>query len=182
MKNVVTFLFVVFSTLLGASSYAETWSVQEAAAEKQALIDWVEDNSHTSVDVVKSGQIVETALAVAADKEVDVKLILSVMQIESNFQEKARSSYGAQGLMQVVPRWHRDKLQGRSAFNPKVSIEVGTQVLKDCWDRADGNLYKALGCYSGGGGQKYYKKVVKQHTAVTRAAQESIFDRFLKRF
>src|SRR3546814_4641906 len=72
------------------------------------------------------------------------------MQKESSLSPKVQSRYGAQGLMQVVRRWHREKLHpSESLFDPAVNIRVGADVLEEYLELAGGNLSAALAKYSG---------------------------------
>lgn len=87
-----------------------------------------------------------------ASKRVGLRpeLLLAIMHKESTFQPKVQSPYGAQGLMQVVRRWHREKLhKNESLFDPEVNVRVGTDVLEEYLEWADGDLSKALVKYSG---------------------------------
>lgn len=78
------------------------------------------------------------------------ELLIAIMQKESALRPKVQSRSGAQGLMQVIPRWHRDKLQpSESLFDPEVNVRVGADVLEEYLEQADGNLSKALRKYSG---------------------------------
>src|SRR5690606_38708735 len=78
------------------------------------------------------------------------ELLIAIMNKESTFRPKVQSRYGAQGLMQVVRRWHREKLEaGESLFDPAVNIRVGTDVLEEYLEWANGDLSKALAKYSG---------------------------------
>lgn len=83
---------------------------------------------------------------------IDPLLIVAVMAIESNFNPFAESQTGAQGLMQVIPRFHLDKI-GRNAgedalFDPTLNIRVGTMVLVEGMQRF-GSLQGALQYYGG---------------------------------
>ncbi|AYH42312.1 transglycosylase [Azoarcus sp. DN11] len=83
---------------------------------------------------------------------VDPLLIVAVMAIESSFNPFAESQNGAQGLMQVIPRFHLDKI-GRNAgedalFDPMLNIRVGTQVLVEGVQRF-GSMQAALQYYGG---------------------------------
>ncbi len=53
--------------------------------------------------------IVSAAYITGRDTGVDPTLILAVMAIESRFNPFAESGMGAQGLMQVIPKYHLDK-------------------------------------------------------------------------
>lgn len=83
---------------------------------------------------------------------VDPLLIVAVMAIESSFNPFAESSMGAQGLMQVIPRFHLDKI-GHAAdedalFDPSLNVHVGTLVLREGLQRF-GSLQQALQYYGG---------------------------------
>ena len=83
---------------------------------------------------------------------IDPLLIVAVMAIESSFNPFAESNMGAQGLMQVIPRFHLDKI-GRNAgedalFDPTLNIRVGTMVLVEGMQRF-GTLHSALQYYGG---------------------------------
>lgn len=83
---------------------------------------------------------------------VDPLLIVAVMAIESSFNPFAESSMGAQGLMQVIPRFHLDKI-GHAAdddalFDPMLNVHVGTLVLREGLQRF-GSLQRALQYYGG---------------------------------
>lgn len=57
---------------------------------------------------------------------------------------------GAQGIMQVIPRWHGEKVKGRSLYKLNVGAEVGTLVLAEYIAAARGDVKRALRKYSGG--------------------------------
>lgn len=83
---------------------------------------------------------------------IDPLLIVAVMAIESSFNPFAESSMGAQGLMQVIPRFHLDKI-GHAAdddalFDPMLNVHVGTLVLREGLQRF-GSLQRALQYYGG---------------------------------
>ncbi len=82
----------------------------------------------------------------------DPLLLVAVIAIESSFNPFAESSVGAQGLMQVIPRFHMDKIgddAGADAlFDPQLNIRVGALVLKEGLARY-GTLQNALQYYGG---------------------------------
>lgn len=89
----------------------------------------------------------------AADEyRLDPYLVLAVMSIESGFNAQARSSAGAQGLMQVLTRVHRDKFEifggAEAAFDPVANIAVGARILKEYLVR-EGSVEGALKSYVG---------------------------------
>ncbi|MNU19744.1 Transglycosylase SLT domain protein [compost metagenome] len=166
MKNVFTIILTVLAALIAAPSVASGWSTPESVAEQEAMVAWVTKNSVSSVDERKSRLIVADAYEYAQVHNLDVTVVLAVMRVESNFDANASHKHGSRGLMQVIPYWHRDKLKGRNVMNPRVNVEVGTQVLADCSKKAKGHLLNALSCYSGGQGKKYYQKVVNRQREI----------------
>ena len=78
---------------------------------------------------------------------VDPLLLVAVMAIESRFNPFAESPMGAQGLMQVIPKWHPDKVDVKSdkgaMFNPDTNIRVGALVLKE-YIQSTGSVERAL--------------------------------------
>jgi soluble lytic murein transglycosylase-like protein len=106
-----------------------------------------------------------------SNKGIDPLLVLSVVDVESNFNKYAKSKSGAVGLMQVVPRWHKKKIHGRSMYRIKVALEVGTKVLKECSIKYHGNINKVLNCYSGyrgKGASKYRHDVLVEYRRYKR--------------
>ena len=79
-------------------------------------------------------------------------LILAVMAIESRYNPVAESVAGAKGLMQIIPKYHLDKLQdygGEEALlDPEVNIHVGAQIRRE-YVRRLGDQEAALQRYAG---------------------------------
>lgn len=80
---------------------------------------------------------------------VDPMLVRALIQVESGYRARARSSRGAMGLMQLMPSTVRE-YQVRNPFEPKANIEGGIRHLKSLIDRFGVEI--ALAAYNAGEG------------------------------
>jgi soluble lytic murein transglycosylase-like protein len=88
----------------------------------------------------------------AADKyDLSPALLQAVVKAESNFQARAISPAGAQGLMQLMPATARE-LGVEDPFDIEQNINGGAQYLRRMLDQFDGNLKLALSAYNAGPG------------------------------
>lgn len=113
--------------------------------------------------------LVSEAFAVGRAVGIDPLLIIAVIAVESRFNPIAESEFGAKGLMQVVPRFHLDKLAmhgGEGAvLDPQTNILVGAQILKE-YVRRMGTLEEGLQMYAGAlddPARQYAQKVMTEH-------------------
>ncbi|MBI5861213.1 MAG: transglycosylase SLT domain-containing protein [Rhodocyclales bacterium] len=85
-------------------------------------------------------------------QRIDPLLIVAIIGIESGFNPLAESSMGAQGLMQIIPRFHLDKVPdgaGEAPFlDPVINVQVGALVLEEAV-RRHGGLVAGLQQYGG---------------------------------
>lgn len=179
MRNFLnTFLFVLFVFSFTTQSNAENLFTynKRISIEKLAVSNWIMKNSHNKITKAKADSITRSVYKYADEHSIDPLLIISVIKQESGFRSKAQSSYGASGLMQVVKRFHKDKIKGRDIFKSEVSIDVGVQILKDCVDKRNYKTTKALMCYSGGASKKYYLNVQNTHKELK---QEIVLTQFV---
>jgi soluble lytic murein transglycosylase-like protein len=86
---------------------------------------------------------------VAAEQGVDPKLVHAVIEVESNYQERARSPKGAKGLMQLMPATAR-QYSVSNPYDPTANIEAGIKHLKSLLVRFTQNLPLALAAYNAG--------------------------------
>jgi soluble lytic murein transglycosylase-like protein len=99
-----------------------------------------------------SQEIIREAIdAAAAKHNLPKDLIAGVIRAESNFNENAVSTAGAQGLMQLMPETALE-LGVENPFDIRENIEAGTRYLRKLLDLFDGDIEKALAAYNAGPG------------------------------
>lgn len=116
----------------------EAPDVQKAltAGERTALLK----------DTIYNELIASTAQA----HGVDPILVQALIQVESNYQPRAKSSKGAMGLMQIMPATAKE-YRVRNAYDPKANIDAGIRKLKDLLDKFK-VVDLALAAYNAGEG------------------------------
>ena len=103
------------------------------------------------VSLEATRQVVGAAFQEGVRIGVDPLLIIAVIAVESRFNPIAQSDLGAMGLMQVIPRYHADKLDtadGHSVLDPPTNIGLGARVLKE-YIRRGGTEVAGLQLYNG---------------------------------
>ena len=113
-------------------------------------------------------RMVLAAHRAAAEVGLDPLLVLAVISIESRFNPIAESVMGAKGLMQIIPKYHLDKLRAAggedAVFDPESNIQVGTRILQEYVYRT-GTLEAGLQFYNGAfrdGTAQYADKVLAE--------------------
>lgn len=117
-----------------AAAPAEPETATKALSPRmRGALDYVARRYRVSVDALQP--IFLTAETVGRELSLDPLLIVAIIGVESGFNPLSQSVFGAQGLMQVVPRYHRDKLPEDAGelpfFDPLTNVQIGARVLKE---------------------------------------------------
>lgn len=147
-------------------------AVHPDAARHEALAEFLAKRYKVSQDVTL--EFVQIAHAEAARVNLDPLLIMAVIAVESRYNPIAESGVGAKGLMQIIPKFHGDKLAEfggeKAVFDPESNIRVGTRILREYLSRT-GNLSIALQMYAGALGDDndtYTNKVLGEKQRLQR--------------
>jgi soluble lytic murein transglycosylase-like protein len=134
-------------TPLAARGIRTTAAPAEAAAQPVSQAVSLQEQKALAEFIAKRWRIAEEAAArfvslayrAGSAHSVDPVLILAVMAIESRYNPVAESGMGAKGLMQVIPRFHLEKLSDHGGeeklLEPEVNIDVGAQILREYYRR-----------------------------------------------
>ena len=137
---------------LGSSAEGMTLPVAESPREREqrAVTEFIAKRYRVADDAIAG--FVATAYRAGDEQRVDPLLILAVMAIESRYNPVAESVMGARGLMQVIAKYHPEKLEAHGGeqvlLEPEVNILVGAQILRE-YQRRFGDLETALQMYAG---------------------------------
>lgn len=117
-------------------------------------------------------RVVQATERVATRHGLPPALLLAIVETESSFNAAARSSYGALGLMQVVPRFHPKVVAAVGGVHrldeAEPNLEAGARILATYVEQS-GSLPKALKRYSGGA-TAYAEKVAARQQQLERLA------------
>ena len=102
-----------------------------------------------SDDVLATRPYASLISSVAQSQGVPVRLVHALIEVESNYQSRARSPKGARGLMQLMPATAK-QYGVTNSYDPKANLEGGVRYLKDLMSRLE--LPTALAAYNAGEG------------------------------
>jgi soluble lytic murein transglycosylase-like protein len=116
---------------------------------------------HTALPERERIALAHTIVREAKVQNLDPRLVMAVIEVESAGDHRAESHVGALGLMQLLPSTGKE-LAGKmgipckgddTLFDPTINIQLGTAYLRELKDRYDGNVSTALAAYNWGPGR-----------------------------
>ncbi|MBS0338664.1 MAG: lytic transglycosylase domain-containing protein [Proteobacteria bacterium] len=141
--------------------------------EQRAVTEMLAKRYRVAQEAV--GGFVAAAYRSGKENAVDPLLILAVISVESRFNPVAESAFGAKGLMQIIPKFHKDKLVEHGGddalLDPEVNIQVGAEVLRE-YIRRFGGTETALQAYAGAFEEPnsfYAKQVLSERSRLEQA-------------
>jgi len=143
--------------------------------EQRAVVAFIAKRYRVAEEAIAG--FVASAYRAGGELKLDPLLILAVMAVESRYNPVAESVLGAKGLMQVIARFHLDKLiehGGEPALlDPEVNIRVGARILHE-YLRRFGDVETALQMYAGAFDEpssQYSSKVLAERARLQQAAR-----------
>jgi hypothetical protein len=116
--------------------------VNEAGVAEENLM-------HSDKTAYLHGPIFKLVHQLAPSYEIDPKLVLAVISVESGFNVSARSPKNAQGLMQLIPETAQ-RFRVKNAFDPKENIKGGLAYLQWLLAFFKGNVPLVAAAYNAG--------------------------------
>jgi len=155
----------------------DTHDEADGAAARAALTRYIA-NRYRVADEIVAG-IVDAAYRAAQERKLDPLVVLAVAATESGYNPIAESVVGAKGLMQVIAKFHPEKLDGHGGedalFDPATNVRVGAQILHEYLLRY-GDLETALQMYAGAMDDpeaRYARKVLAERERLKQALARS---------
>ena len=146
---------------------------------KRDISSWI-SSSH-NIDKKTSSEISNSVINRCIEKNLQPELVLAIIDKESEFVVKSRSSGGCIGLMQVHYKVHKEDLlkMGINAHNiweVDSNINAGTKILRDCISSSR-SIKEALRRYNGARNYTYANSVISKSKLVYQEihAQHNMF-------
>ena len=119
--------------------------------EPEALSVAIEPPATTIDSRLEGGTTVYDSIIsrASAAHGVDARLVHAMIRVESAYQQRARSSKGAMGLMQLMPAT-ASRYAVADPYDPAANVEAGVTYLRSLLDRFP--LKLALAAYNAGAG------------------------------
>lgn len=163
--------------VVAAATPADDPAQDALSPRMQGALDYVKRRYRVSAEALQP--VFEVAQLIGKERRIDPLLIVAMIGIESGFNPFAESTMGAQGLMQVIPRFHRDKVPHNAGdkplLDPLINITVGVRVLEEAIRRS-GGLVPGLQHYAGSADdpdEAYASKVLAEKERLENAARRA---------
>jgi hypothetical protein len=164
LKSILSGAAVSLCVLAASPAYAQIYSWtddtghlvlsdrQKAGGERAYLVPKSESirttRAFTDIRTTLYDEMIERY---AQLNDVRTELVRAVVQVESGFNQWAKSPKGAMGLMQLMPGTMRE-FGVRDAYNAEQNLRGGVAYLRQLLDRYSNNEVLALAAYNAGPG------------------------------
>ncbi|MBA4389447.1 MAG: hypothetical protein C0399_00715 [Syntrophus sp. (in: bacteria)] len=177
---------ILLSLACISTTFSFTGKIIEDNSEKETIISKTvqymkEKKVNTSDEKMKA--IANSIYKESQEYDIDYRLILAVMKVESNFKNEAISRRGARGLMQIKPssakiiaRESGVEIKGAKCLHePEKNIKIGVSYLSKLHGMFD-NIVSALHAYNAGPSK--VKKTDPDNGAKTTAFTRKVMNEY----
>lgn len=155
--TVLLFLACISTTFSFTGVITEDKSDKEVIVSK--TVQYLKERKVNTTEA-KMKTIANSVYEESQKYDIDYRLVLAVMKVESNFKNEAISRKGARGLLQVKPSLARyiakdtgmQLKEASSLHEPERNIEIGVNYLSKLMDMFE-NITSALHAYNAGPGK-----------------------------
>jgi len=147
-------LSLVFILLIGKSTSADIYRYKDENGVWH--FSNIKSNKHYKVYIRQGSKRIsaidkyeEIIILASRQYQVDCALIKAIIKAESDFDHRALSKKGAQGLMQLMPDT-ADKMEVEDPFDPKENILAGTRYFSLLLKKFKNDKTLALAAYNAG--------------------------------
>jgi soluble lytic murein transglycosylase-like protein len=144
---------------------------------QRALVEYLSRRFYIAAEATE--RMVGAAHRAAGEVGLDPLLVLAVISVESRFNPIAESVMGAKGLMQIIPKYHRAKLEAlggdEAVLDPESNILLGARILQEYIYRT-GTIEAGLQFYNGAfwdGSAQYAQKVFAERQRLESVLRSS---------
>lgn len=116
--------------------------------------DWINEN--VSINELDYILVLTQQCSKEFFPSIPTPLVLAVISVESGFNKDLTGFSNDTGLMQIIPKYHRDRIdrylydENVDLYDPRVNIMVGMDYLQEIIDWAEGDFEKTLMAYNMG--------------------------------
>ncbi len=103
-----------------------------------------------------------------AEYSIPPLLLLSIIWRESSFNAATHSSANARGPMQVIYKYHTEKLKriGKGEMDLHAidtGVRVGTEIMREYFDRFNQDIFRTMKAYVGGTHKTYAQDILTRY-------------------
>lgn len=130
--------------------FEKSASLRDFLVEK----DWINEN--VSIEELDYILVLTQQCSEEFFPAVPMSLVLSIISIESGFNKDLTGFSNDTGLMQVIPRFHRDRIEkyiydeNVDLYDPRLNVMVGTDYLDELLNWARGDIERTVMAYNMG--------------------------------
>ena len=122
-------------------------------------VDYIVNYTKHKVTRSEATKIVSSVNKFSLMYDVDPEMVFKIMKTESSFNRKAKNKASI-GLMQIIPKWHKEKIGKRNLYDIETNVEVGIRIIAEYSKMVNGNVSAMLQRYNGSKNKKKYAKKV----------------------